>query len=252
MIRWLIQSVADHPDLAGGQPPPGLLAPIELDHYAGYHSPRRRRDWLLGRWTAKQLIGASVRQVAGFAPRLDSFSIVQDAAGAPRIHSDSAALAFLARACTSVWRLSISHSHDHAVAALVNGPQGLRVGIDMQVVDRRNAHTALATMTCAEQQALARTPLTQRTLMTIATDSAKEAVVKAVHLDPRHGQAAVQCLLRPAIARMWQPILVEVEEASLGHSTPLRAVSAWWRVVESRHRPGQQLVVAVAGQALCL
>ena len=67
MLNWL-----------GGE---GLdfLSPLELERLAGLRFERRRAEWLLGRWTAKQLIPASRPDLAGTS--LSQLSILNSRAG---------------------------------------------------------------------------------------------------------------------------------------------------------------------------
>src|SRR5690606_24625333 len=113
MIRWLIQTTADHPDLAAGRAPAGLLTAEEATHYQAYTSPRRRRDWLLGRWTAKQLVQHHLMLSLGFRPACDSFMVAQTPSGAPIITSHSPT-----HSPVLPLALSISHSQGYAFCAL--------------------------------------------------------------------------------------------------------------------------------------
>ena len=56
MLHWLLQTVDDHPSLARGIPPRGVLNAEEQGRFAALPTEKRRRDWLLGRWTAKRLV----------------------------------------------------------------------------------------------------------------------------------------------------------------------------------------------------
>ena len=65
MIHWLLQSTDAHPDLARGHPPVGLLCKLEHARLSNLTIDKRRREWLLGRWTAKQLLQAYLEQETG-------------------------------------------------------------------------------------------------------------------------------------------------------------------------------------------
>ena len=88
MIHWLIQSSADHPDLARGIAPAGLLSGAEQTRLAALKTEKRRRDWLLGRWTAKRLIQTYVERQTGLRPPLDAVVIEAEPSGAPRVIAD--------------------------------------------------------------------------------------------------------------------------------------------------------------------
>jgi len=57
MFRTVLVHAGEHPALAQGQAPPGLLSPAEETILAGLTLLPRRRKWLLGRWAAKRLLG---------------------------------------------------------------------------------------------------------------------------------------------------------------------------------------------------
>ena len=71
MLNWL-----------GGE---GLdfLSPLELERLAGLRFERRRVEWLLGRWTAKQLIPASRPDLARTS--LSQLSILNHPGGVPYV-----------------------------------------------------------------------------------------------------------------------------------------------------------------------
>ena len=56
MIHWLLQSYADCPEVANGQAPLGLLNAAEIERLGQFTVEKRRREWLLGRYTVKQLV----------------------------------------------------------------------------------------------------------------------------------------------------------------------------------------------------
>ena len=92
MIHWLVGSFADHPDLARGVPPAGLLSPAESRRLVNLRTAKRRRDWLLGRWTAKHLLQTAVEREGGTRLPLTAFSVDNEVNGAPTIKLDSHSL----------------------------------------------------------------------------------------------------------------------------------------------------------------
>ena len=58
MIAWDLRSAKEHPALDAGAPPPGLLSAPERVFFERLKTPRRRREWLLGRWAVKGLVRA--------------------------------------------------------------------------------------------------------------------------------------------------------------------------------------------------
>ena len=252
MIRWLVQSVVDHPDLAAGRPPAGLLTSEELAHYNGYYSPRRRRDWLLGRWTAKRLTQTYFAATAGFHPCLDHFTIAQDANGAPYIASDDPALVTPATAPRVPLCLSISHSHGYALCAVSSQPSpATRLGADIELVETRSDSFVGDFFTPGERAYLRHAPASRYDLMVNATWSAKEAVLKATHVGLRADPTAVACYLRAAEPRTWTPFAVEVAPALVAVTSPL-AFRGWWRVVVNRLRPHSCFVLTLVAQEVGL
>jgi len=261
MIRWLVQSVADNPALTAGRPPVGLLNAAELQHYNGYYSPRRRRDWLLGRWTAKRLIQAELAARLGFTPELTWFGIAQDPNGAPYVYSHHPALALSgaasepdAPACGQARVpicLSISHSHGYAFCAVMPMQEGNRcLGADIELVETPSATFADDFFTTGERSHLAACPPELYPLMLYATWSAKEAALKAVQVGLRADPRNVECWLRPGHPRMWTPLRIDLQP-TLRAAAP-QAFRGWWRVMGNRLRPGTHFVLTLVSQAIPL
>ena len=255
MIRWLVQSVLDHADLAAGLPPSGLLTPTELDHYNGYYSPRRRRDWLLGRWTAKHLIREHLARIAGFRPCFTAFTIAQDPSGAPYVKGLVPALT-----CHGDRRIplgiSISHSHCHALCAVASGrgQTAPRLGADIELVQPQDDLLTGNFFTPDEHAAIITAMPVGVDLITTATRSAKESVLKATHVGLRADPHTVQCILRPLRPRMWTPFQIEFREPlpPVTGQGCRQSFGGWWRIIESRLRPGVIFVLTLAAQGIAL
>ena len=116
MIHWLIQSLDDCPEILRGDAPPGWLGAAERERLAGFKVEKRRRDWLLGRWTAKNLVQRYLAQSTGDAPALETIFIGADADGAPYAGCEGRGARGDERIPVS---LSISHSHATAFCGLV-------------------------------------------------------------------------------------------------------------------------------------
>lgn len=251
----------------------GLLTQEEMAYYDGYFSPRRRRDWLLGRWTAKQLIQATVARAWGWTPPLDSFSIGQAANGAPYVQSAHPALCGKEPGCVPIG-LSISHSHGHAFCAVaVEGHTPLRLGADIELIEPHASESIDNFFTPAEKAHLCRMRPACRPTMSTATRSAKEAMLKATRLGMRADSHLVECFLHPTRPRHWMPYLIELHDIELRdielHSIELRdidlhdsrpdqtppgsqAFGGWWRIIDNRLRPGTQFVLTLAAQGVSL
>jgi 4'-phosphopantetheinyl transferase len=247
MIRWLLRTSVDHPDMAAGRLPAGLLTHEEREQFAGLLNPRRRRDWLLGRWTAKRLAQAHIVATRGFCPVLASFFIAYEASGAPYLASDNLALRGDCETSRIPLALAISHSHGYAFCTLCASPLGaVRLGADIELVGPRDEDFAKEFLTLDEQRMIAGALHGQRELMVTAAWSVKEAVLKATHLGLGADQRGVQCHLPITHSRHWMPVYVEIEPSirvHVGNAGPLRV---WWRVIDNRLLPGQRFVLTIA------
>jgi 4'-phosphopantetheinyl transferase len=88
MIDWLLQSYGDHPDLARGLAPPGLLSAAEAARLDSFRVEKRRREWLLGRWTAKRLLQTYLEEHTGQRAALDALIVGRDPGGVPIVVAD--------------------------------------------------------------------------------------------------------------------------------------------------------------------
>jgi 4'-phosphopantetheinyl transferase len=247
MIRWLVQTVVDHPDLSAGRPPARLLTRAESAQYRGYLSPRHRRDWLLGRWTAKRLIQAHIMANDGFRPALNSFTIEHEPSGAPYSTSHHPALQQKCDDGRMPLALSISHSNGYAFCALCDDKRGdVRLGADIELVEPRADDFTQNFLTADEQASLNAAPSALHDLLVTATWSAKEAVLKTTHLGLRADPRTIQCILHPARPRHWTPFYIEIEPAMRAQTGGLGPLRAWWRVIENRLRRGTFFVLTLA------
>ena len=83
IVHWLVQSADAHPALGQGQAPLGLLHAAEAERLAGLSLPKRRADWLLGRWTAKHLLQSTLQHELGDRLPLNTLLIQNDRDGSP-------------------------------------------------------------------------------------------------------------------------------------------------------------------------
>src|SRR5574341_1087647 len=107
MIQWLVQSAEQNSDLARGIAPAGLLHPTERAQLSRLRLAKRRREWLLGRWTAKHLLQTCLTNESHRCLPLEAIVISNDACGVPGALSECAAR-------VAQWALSISHSGHYA------------------------------------------------------------------------------------------------------------------------------------------
>ena len=130
---------------------------------AGFRVPKRRADWRLGRWTAKQVVCAYLLQEDLV---LSSLEIRAAGDGAPE--------AFYKGEPAAV-TISISHSRDRSFCAA--GPLGIGIGCDLEWVEPREENFAADYFTAEEISFIPQAP-TKRELAETLIWSAKEATLK--------------------------------------------------------------------------
>ena len=151
MAAWLSRSLADVP--AGD----AWLAPAERDVLAGLRVDKRRRDWRLGRFTAKAAVAAWLGVTPG------RVTVVAADDGAPEALVDGE---------PSGAFVSLSHRAGRAVAAVAGEP----VGCDLEVVEPRS-EAFLGDWLAPAEQALVR-DADDRALAANLVWTAKEAAAK--------------------------------------------------------------------------
>ncbi|MBN8636608.1 MAG: 4'-phosphopantetheinyl transferase superfamily protein [Anaerolineae bacterium] len=216
MIHWLIQTIDDHPALKHATPPEGLLSDQEWGIFTQLKTEKRAHDWLMGRWTAKQLL----HQLTN-APH-SAIRIFNHANGAPY--------------CPDFpqYSLSISHSGDHAVCAVIEG-EGLQVGVDLEHIEPRIDAFVEDYFTPEEQASIHQCEDKDR-LITLLW-SAKEAALKALHIGLNIDVRAINCSLGMEAAEDWNPLTVSYAQPdSLTTNwydgvpkTSRGQASGWWR-----------------------
>lgn len=232
-IPWLVQSAADLADLVDGRVPEGLLSPDEAARLTSLRLPKRQRDWLLGRWTAKQLAQVWYADRTGEQLPLDQFVIENDPDGAPAIRLDGARERLPAS-------LTISHSHGHALCAILdlglrispaevpNPRSTISVGADLEHVEPRELSFVLDYFTADEIAAVHAAPPAARETLITGVWSAKEAALKALRLGLAVDTRRVTCRLSPPPADEWAPF--EVYLAPQMTNVSPWTLRGWWRV----------------------
>ena len=194
-----------------------------------------RREWLLGRWTAKHLLKHARAEYADLP--LDEISVGNDPDGAPYLSvADEGRLAL---------SLSISHRSTRAFCALLSPPPrssgGDRtaiqtVGADMEVVEPRDPAFVRDFFTSGEAERVWRCPDEKRDTLVTVLWSAKEAVLKVLRLgltvDTRRVEllhvegleAPTETTAPPPLFSPWASIVVH---CSLPGTGPFYA---WWRL----------------------
>ena len=216
-IHCLLQSLHAAPGLAEGAAPAGVLSAEERAQYEGFRVPKRRRDWLLGRWTAKNLVRAYL--TAGGRPtQLDGIVIIANPDGSPYATVAGARLPL---------SLSISHSGESSFCALTP-LAGTTVGADVEMIEPRPVSLAEQFFTQEELAGVLAQSEDERDFLITLVWSAKEAFLKCMRQGLRVDTRAVTVRIWEALSdeEGWQMLEV-VADADL-----LRAGSvyqAWWR-----------------------
>lgn len=207
----LIQRAADV------DPALGWLAPAEAAVLAGLRFAKRRRDWLLGRWTAKRLLAARL----SVAPARLAVLAADD--GAPEAWLDGARLPIT---------LAISHSGELGLAA---ARDGLALGADLELLAPRDPALAADYFTPREQAAVAAlAAAADRDLLTNLLWSAKESALKALRVGLREDARAAEVTAAGLPTDAWAPLSVAVRDQRL---------PGW-------HRRTADAVITVVGPAL--
>ena len=205
-IAYLLQSLADVPRSDA------WLAPAERDHLASLRVPKRRADWRLGRWTAKN---ALARRLC--CDDLTRLAVLADDDGAPAAWVDGG------RAPVS---LSLSHAGGQGLSAI--GPVAIALGCDLETIAKHPASLVEDYFTDAERAAVAAVSPAQRGVLVTLIWSAKEAALKAaregLRLDTRSVDVKLDGL---PTTDGWHPLTVVRRDTA-------QCFAGWWRRTDRR------------------
>lgn len=175
--RYLLQAEADIP------PGEGWMSAAEVERLGEFPAEKRRRDWRLGRWTAKRLLAA----LDGLRPDdriLQRYSLMPLPSGVPVALREGTP-------CGS----ALSLSHSHGVALVVVGPGGA-LGCDLERIEPRVSGFEEDYLTDQERREVAACP--DRELATTLVWTGKESVMKAQGEGLRLAAKAVEVTLAGA------------------------------------------------------
>lgn len=211
MIQWLMQSVHDI-----NERPELFLNPTELAKFDSFYFEKRRGDWLIGRWTAKCLLQAILRQEHDEFVSREALEIFNTRDGAPHCRIGGRIIPL---------QLSISHSHGYALCAV----DADAIGADLEMVEPRELSFTTDYFTANEQAHFAAAACSERDMVITGYWSAKESVLKAMHAGLNLDTRAIEIYGTPAAHNFecWMPYGVTVHAE---HTTPIRG---WWRVREN-------------------
>ncbi len=177
-------------------------------HLSGLKVPKRRKDWLLGRFTAKQLVSDAAPVVFGRALSPETFEIAAESFGAPFVRHVSGERLPLS--------ITISHSHSAAFCALL-ADRASEIGGDLELLEPRSELFVRDFFTPAEIESWVESPLSERSLFANTVWSAKESVLKALGLGLRVDTRRIEVRLYE------EPV-----------SGPLRPEGPGWRRFDAR------------------
>ena len=220
-MDWLVQSEQDI-----SAAPNLFLSRKEQVKFDSLRFLKRRNDWLVGRWTAKQLLATVLERERNRPIPAQAIEIFNGVDGAPRVYINDEPLAL---------NLSISHSHGYALCAVDTSS----VGADLEWIEPREECLVNDFFTASEQAHVWASAAIERDRLVTAIWSAKEAGSKALHkgltIDTRTLEIGISTRARGL--EEWEPFELTVR---LEHQTHLHG---WWRETE-----GLVLTLALSGK----
>ncbi len=173
------------------------LAPEEAAVLAGLRFPKRRAEWRLGRYAAKQALVACLAGASAW-PALSSIAIRAAEDGAPEVFVDGNPAPFT---------LSISHSGGQAFCAVA--PGSVALGCDLEKIEPRSPAFVSDYFTTEEKALVEGAAEGDRAWVANLIWSAKESALKALReglrLDTR--SVVVDCPA-PQKTTAWRPLVV--------------------------------------------
>ena len=224
MIQWLVCSADGCPNIEAERPP-SFLSGHERQAYAQLAFAKRRREWLLGRWTAKHLLRLS--EASHRRSPLHTIGVHNDPDGAPYL-----SVAGEGRLSAS---LSISHRDELALCAisLPGGAESVvATGADIERIEPRSLAFVRDFFTAQETEQVQLCPPALRDVLVAVIWSTKESALKVLRLGLRADTRQVEVGAASSIEAgrlkerepcAWQPLPV-------GSRIPGGSdLVAWWR-----------------------
>ncbi len=203
-VYWLEQTQANVPA------DDDWLSPAEVDRVSRFRLPKRRADWRLGRWTAKQALAARLG-VPAHSRVLAEIEIRPAPSGAPE--------AFVANRRADV---TISLSHRSGVGLCAVAPSGVALGCDLELIEPHSDAFIADYFTVEEQEVIAAASAADRLQLLGLFWSAKESALKALHEGLRLDTRCVTVeRTRSVDLYGWSPLRV--------HHAGDEVFDGWWR-----------------------
>ena len=143
----------------------GWLGAAELACLAAFRFPKRRADWLLGRWTAKCAVASVLNEPSPFA----DIEIRAAPSGAPTVYIRGQPAP-----------VKISLSHRAGIACCATTLDAIALGCDLEVVEPRSPAFVSDYFTREERDLIARSGTAERPRLVTLLWSAKESALKAL------------------------------------------------------------------------
>ena len=207
-VYWLEQTEADLPTVDD------WLSPSEAARLSTMRFAKRRGDWRLGRWTAKNALASYFlySKVPVDPQVLASMEIRSAPSGAPEAYFRNQPAA-----------ATISLSHRSGRAACVVAMPGVELGCDLETVEPRSDAFVADYFTTAEQSQVAQASVANRPRLLAMLWSAKESALKALHEGLRIDTRNVNVSRSDAVfdSHHWSPMQI--------HHADNRIFSGWWQ-----------------------
>ncbi len=158
-LYWIARKAEDVPEIDD------WLSEAERNVLAGFRFPKRRNEWRLGRWTAKQAVCACPMQDTA---DLTTLEIRAAADGAPEVFRDGAPAG-----------VSISISHSNGRGFCVVGSREISVGCDVELIQSREVRF-FQDYFAPEEIALLQNPPAERSLVAYLIWCTKESALKVL------------------------------------------------------------------------
>ena len=203
-VYWFEQIATDVPD------DNNWLSAAEVARLSSLRFAKRRADWRLGRWTAKNAVAAWLAMPT--PPQvLARIEIRPAPSGAPEV--------FIA---DKPGDMAISLSHRDGRSACAVAPSGVEVGCDLEVIEPHSAGFVSDYFTIEEQALIAHVPEADRPRVLALLWSAKESALKALRVGLRLDTRSVIVTPDSSFDRnSWSPLQVRCVDGRTFHG--------WWQ-----------------------
>jgi 4'-phosphopantetheinyl transferase len=193
----------------------GWLSPVETERMRTMRFTKRRTEWLLSRWTAKQAL-AGVLGLPGDPASLARIEIRSITGGGEH----GAPEAFVDGSRTQR-RISLTDRAGWSVCAI--GDEAEAIGCDLELVEARSESFVADYFTASERKLVAEPPFEASPhLITNLIWSAKESALKALRSGLRRDTRSVEVAVLPAIwSHGWRQLATRSEERA--------QFFGWWR-----------------------